>query len=54
MGNAIHNAIRESIHSVTYVCINCLMNFVNQNKIKEIAGKLRGWIEVRLDCPLRA
>ena len=44
MGNVIHSAIRESIHSVSYLCINCLMNFVNQNKIKEISGGQRGRI----------
>ncbi len=38
MGNAVHSAIRESIHSVSYLCINRLMNFVNQNKIKVITG----------------
>ena len=38
MGNAIHSAIRESIHSVSYLCINRLLNFVNQNKIKVITG----------------
>jgi hypothetical protein len=30
--------IRESIHSVIYVCINRLLNFVNENKTKETAG----------------
>ncbi len=44
MGNAIHSAIRESIHSVICMCINCLLNFVNQNKIEVIAGGQRGWI----------
>jgi hypothetical protein len=39
MGNAIHSAIRESIHSVISVCINRLMSFVNQNKIEEITGE---------------
>ena len=38
MGNAIHNAIRESIHSVIYVCINRMLHFVNQNKIEELTG----------------
>ena len=38
MGNAVHSAIRESIHSVSYLCINRLLNFVNQNKIKVITG----------------
>ena len=44
MGNAIHSAIRESIHSVSYLCINCLLNFVNQNKIEEMTGGQRGRI----------
>ena len=44
MGNAVHSAIRESIHSVSYLCINRLLNFVNQNKIKEISGGQRGRI----------
>jgi hypothetical protein len=44
MGNAIHNAIRESIHSVSYLCINRLLNFVNQNKIEVIIGGQRGRI----------
>gem|GEM_PF-1004987 len=35
MRNVVHSAIRESIHSVSYVCINRLLNFVNQNKIVE-------------------
>ncbi len=38
MGNAIHSAIRESIHSVICMCINRLLSFVNQNKIKVITG----------------
>ena len=38
MGNAIHSAIRESIHSVSYLCINRLMDFVNQNKVEPIPG----------------
>ncbi len=38
MRNVVHSAIRESIHSVSYVCINRLLNFVNQNKIKVITG----------------
>ena len=37
-------AIRESIHSVIYVCINRQLNFVNQNKIKVITGGQRGRI----------
>ena len=44
MGNAVHSAIRESIHSVSYLCINRLLNFVNQNKIEEISGGQRGRI----------
>jgi ABC-type phosphate transport system ATPase subunit len=44
MGNVAHSAIRESIHSVSYVCINRLMNFVNQNKIEVITGGQRGRI----------
>ena len=44
MGNAIHNAIRESIHSVIYVCINRMLHFVNQNKVEEISGGQRGRI----------
>ena len=35
MRNVVHSAIRESIHSVSYVCINRMLNFVNQNKIVE-------------------
>ncbi len=38
MGNAVHSAIRESIHSVSCLCINRLMNFVNQNKIEVMTG----------------
>jgi len=38
MRNAVHSAIRESIHSVNCLCINRLLNFVNQNKIEVIAG----------------
>ncbi len=38
MRNVVHSSIRESIHSVSYVCINRLLNFVNQNKIKVITG----------------
>ena len=38
MRNVVHSAIRESIHSVSYLCINRLLNFVNQNKIKVITG----------------
>ena len=44
MGNDIHSAIRESIHSVIYVCINRLLNFVNQNKTREIARGATGGI----------
>ena len=44
MGNAIHNAIRESIHSVIYVCINRMLHFVNQNKVEEMSGGQRGRI----------
>jgi hypothetical protein len=39
MGNAVHSTIRESIHSVSYLCINRLLNFVNQNKIEVITGR---------------
>ncbi len=55
MGNAVHSAIRESIHSVTYVCINRLMNFVNQNKTKEI-GRGVTWkdLDRRYWCPALA
>ena len=56
MGNAVHSAIRESIHSVSYLCINRLLNFVNQNKIKVITGggNVGGSVlQVQAPCSLR-
>ena len=44
MGNAVHSVIRESIHSVSYLYINRLLNFVNQNKIVETTRGQRGRI----------
>ncbi len=49
MGNAVHSAIRESIHSVIYVCINRLLNFVNQNKIVE-ATRGATWTDLCCRC----
>lgn len=46
MRNVVHSAIRESIHSVSYVCINRLLNFVNQNKIKVITGGGAAWTDL--------
>ena len=52
MGNAIHSAIRESIHSMIYVCINRMLHFVNQNKVEEISGGQRGRICVSVATAL--
>ena len=46
MEHAIHSAIRESIHSVICFCINRLLRFVNQNKIKGVLGGQCGRIQV--------
>jgi hypothetical protein len=60
MRNVVHSAIRESIHSVSYVCINRLLNFVNQNKIVEKdcgnnqGGNVDGSVlQVQPPCSLR-
>ena len=45
MGNGTHYIIRESIHSVSYLCIDRLPNFVNQNKIKVITGGVT-WMDL--------